>query len=143
MRISMSIIKNEHGVFHVRKKVPKRLEGAAAQAAGVSKPRLVWLKQSLGTKDHKEAKRLAPPVLIKFDRILARAEALLVEAPLRTSLDKREIKRIADFFYANELAADEERRLDGGSETLFQDVARQLDEAGIEYTTPYAKEPPP
>jgi hypothetical protein len=83
----MSIIKNEHGVFHVRKKVPKKLEAAAAQAVGASKPRVAWLKQSLGTKDHKEAKRLAPPVLMKFDRILAKAEALLAELPLRTSLD--------------------------------------------------------
>ena len=27
MRISMNVIKNEHGVFHVRKKVPKKLKG--------------------------------------------------------------------------------------------------------------------
>ncbi len=119
MRISMSIIKNEYGVFHVRKKVPKRLEAAAAQAAGASKPRVAWLKQSLGTKDHKEAKRLAPPVLMKFDRILAQAEALLVELPLRTSLDKREIERIAEYFYAYELAADEDGRLDGREDEAF------------------------
>jgi len=30
MRISMNVIKNEHGVFHVRKKVPKKLEEATA-----------------------------------------------------------------------------------------------------------------
>jgi hypothetical protein len=139
----MSIIKNEHGVFHVRKKVPKRLEAAAAQATGASKPRLAWLKQSLKTKDPKEAKRLAPPVLMKFDRILANAEALLAEQPRRTSLDKREIDRIADYFYAHQLAADEEERREGGSEALFQDVARQLDEAGVEYLPQFPKEPPP
>jgi hypothetical protein len=132
----MSIIKNEHGVFHVRKKVPKKLEAAAAQAVGASKPRVAWLKQSLGTKDHKEAKRLAPPVLMKFDRILAKAEALLAELPLRTSLDKREIDRIADYFDAHELAADEEDRREGGSEALFQDIARQLDRQGSS-TTPH------
>ena len=131
MRISMSIIKNEHGVFHVRKKVPKKLEAATAQALGAPKPRVAWLKQSLGTKDHKEAKRLAPPVLMKFDRILAQAEALLAEFPLRTSLDKREIDRIAEYFYAHELAADNEERVDGPfEEAFFQDVARQLEEAG-------------
>jgi hypothetical protein len=139
----MSIIKNEHGVFHVRKKVPKKLEAATAQALGVPKRRVAWLKQSLGTKDHKEAKRLAPPVLMKFDRILAQAEARLAALPLRTSLDKREIERIADYFYAHELAADEEDRREGGSEALFQDVARQLNEAGIEYETPFPIEPPP
>ncbi|MFY9772545.1 MAG: hypothetical protein WAK04_20215 [Xanthobacteraceae bacterium] len=31
MRISMSIMKNEHGVYHVRKKVPKALEQSVAQ----------------------------------------------------------------------------------------------------------------
>jgi integrase len=142
MPISMSIIKNEHGVFHVRKKVPKKLEATTAQAMGASRPRVAWLKQSLKTKDPKEAKRLAPPVLMKFDRILASAEALLAEHPLRTSLDKREIDRIADFFYAHELAADDEDR-HGGSEALFLDAARQLDEAGIEYQTPFSMEPPP
>jgi integrase len=142
MSITMSIIKNEHGVFHVRKKVPKRLEATTAQAMGAARPRVAWLKQSLKTKDPKEAKRLAPPVLMKFDRILAKAETLLAERPLRTSLDKREIDRIADFFYAHELAGDDEDR-HGGSEPLFQDIARQLDEAGIQYETPFSIEPPP
>jgi integrase len=144
MRISMSIIKNEHGVFHVRKKVPKKLEAATAQALGASKPRVAWLKQSLGTKDAKEAKRLAPPVLMKFDRVLAQAEALLAELPLRTSLDKREIERIAEYFYAHELTADDEERLDGRShEAFFQDVARQLGEAGIKHKSPFRIGPPP
>ena len=134
-RISMSIIKNEHGVFHVRKKVPKRLEEATATVMGRSKDRVAWLQRSLKTKDSREAKRRAPPVLMKFDRILAEAEALTAERPLRTSLDRREIERIAEFFYAHELAADEERRRNGDSEALFQDVARQLEEAGI-WTAP-------
>jgi len=132
----MSIIRNEYGVYHVRKKVPKRLEQATATVTGSSNERVSWLKRSLRTKDKQEAKRLAPPILMEFDRILAEAEALIAEWPLRTSLDRREIERIADFFYANELAADEERRRDGDSEHLFQDIARQLDEAGIEYKTP-------
>src|SRR5262245_26588550 len=142
-RISMSVIRNEHGVFHVRKKVPKRLEEAAATVMGRSKDRVAWLQRSLKTKDVREAKRLAPPVLMEFDRILAEAEALTAERPLRTSLDRREIERIAEFFYAHELAADEERRRDGDSEALFQDIARQLDEAGIKYHTPYPKGPVP
>jgi hypothetical protein len=32
MRVGMGLIKNEHGVWHVRKKVPKALEAAAASS---------------------------------------------------------------------------------------------------------------
>jgi hypothetical protein len=35
MRVGMGLIKNEHGVFHVRKKVPKALEAATARVMGV------------------------------------------------------------------------------------------------------------
>jgi hypothetical protein len=31
MRVSMNVIKNEHGVFHVRKKVPKKMERLQAK----------------------------------------------------------------------------------------------------------------
>src|ERR1700745_2705218 len=135
MRISMNVIKNAQGVFHVRKKVPKQLEAATATWTGSAKQRVAWLKKSLGTKDLKAAKVRATAILMEFDRILA--EALLVERPLRTSLEPHEIERIANYFYACELAGDEEDRREGGSEQLFQDVARQLSEAGIEYETPY------
>jgi hypothetical protein len=134
----MSVIQNEHGVFVVRKKVPKKLEEAAAVVTATSKPRVAFLQRSLRTKDKREAQRLAPPVLMEFERVLAEAEALLMERPLRSELDPREIERIASFFYVSELAADEEGRREGGSEASFQDVARQFDEAGIEYQTPYA-----
>ncbi len=139
----MSIIRNQHGVFHVRKKVPKKLEEAAATVMGRSKNRVASLQRSLKTKDVRDAKRLAPPILMEFDRILAEAEALTAERPLRTSLDRREIERIAEFFYAHELAADEERRRNGDSEALFQDVVRQLEEAGINHNSPYAIGPVP
>jgi hypothetical protein len=33
----MGLIKNEHGVFHVRRKVPKALEVATARVMGVPK----------------------------------------------------------------------------------------------------------
>jgi hypothetical protein len=138
MRVTMGILKNEHGVFFVRRKVPKRLQEATAAVTGAPKSRQTWLKQSLKTKDAREAKRLAPPVLMSFDRILADAEASLAETPLCTSLDDRKIERIAEFFYATQLAADEERRQEGDSEQLFQDVARQLKEAGIEHKSSYA-----
>jgi hypothetical protein len=97
MPISMSVIQNEHGVFVVRKKVPKKLEEVTAVVTGASKPRVAFLQRSLRTKDKREARRLAPPVLMEFDRVLAKAEALLMERPLRSELDPREIERIATY----------------------------------------------
>jgi hypothetical protein len=140
MRFGMGLIKNEHGVFHVRRKVPKALEVATARVMGASKERVSWLKQTLGTKDEKRAKVLAKPVMMEFDRILAQAEALLVEHPVRTELTEAEIKRIADYFYAHHLGADEELREDGiGSDPVFASVHRQLVDAGI--SSPFPRTP--
>jgi integrase len=139
MRIGMGLRTNEHGVYVVRRKVPKRLEEATAKVLGVTKPRQSWLQESLRTKDPKQAKVLAKPVMMKFDRVLAQAEALLVEHPIRTELTEVEIKRIADFFYAHELVADQELRAEGGvvDDAGYRDVSRQLTEAGIKFDTPY------
>src|SRR6476659_5816325 len=138
MRFGMGLIKNEHGVFHVRRKVPKALEVVTARAMGVPKERVSWLKETLGTKDEKQAKVLAKPVMMKFDRILAQAEALLVEHPVRTELTEAEIKQIADYFYAHELCADEQIREEGiGSDSCYESIHRQLTEAGIEFETPF------
>src|SRR5262245_14102543 len=138
MRVGMGLVKNEHGVWHVRKKVPKALEAATATVTGASKLRVSWLKETLRTKDQKQAKVRAKPVMMKFDRVLAQAEALLAERPLRTSLSEKEIQQIADYFYAHELGADEGLREDGiGSDLAFADIHRQLTEAGIEFDTPF------
>jgi hypothetical protein len=140
-RIGMGLIKNEHGVYHVRRKVPKGLEEATATVMGVPKPRVSWLKATLSTKDEKQAKVRAKPVMMKFDSILAKAEARLVEHPVRTQLTEAEIKRIADYFYAYQLCADEELRADGvGDDPLFADIHRQLTEAGVEFETPFTIE---
>jgi hypothetical protein len=56
MRALMGIVKNRHGSYEARKKVPKRLEEATATVLGVTKQRQSWLKKSLGTKDLREAK---------------------------------------------------------------------------------------
>jgi integrase len=139
----MSLVQNEHGVWCVRKKVPKTLEQTVATVLSNGKKRQPWLQRSLRTKDKAEAKRLAPPVLMEFDRILADAEALLADRPLRTALNRREIQRIADFFYANELASDEETRREGGSEALFEGVGVQLARAGVKFARPYSFDPVP
>src|SRR5258708_10257268 len=109
-RVGMGLIKNEHGVFHVRKKVPKGLEIATARVLGVPKERVSWLKETLATKDEKQAKVLAKPVMMKFDRVLAQAEALLVEHPVRTELTAAEITRMAEYHFAAVLAEDDTLR---------------------------------
>ena len=90
VRVGMGLIKNEHGVYHVRRKVPKHLEQATAIVMGVPKPRVSWLKETLGTKDEKQARVRAKPVMMKFDGILAKAEARLVEHPVRNELTEAE-----------------------------------------------------
>src|SRR5258706_3423023 len=138
MRVGMGLIKNEYGVYHVRRKVPKALEAAAARVIGAPKERVSWLKETLRTKDEKRARVLAKPVMMKFDRILAQAEALLVEHPVRTELTEAEIKQIADYFYAHELGADEQMREEGiGSDPGFASLHRQLTEAGIKFETSF------
>jgi hypothetical protein len=137
MKAMNGVAKNKHGMYYVRVRVPKGLEEATAQHLGNGKPRQVFLKRTLATKDLREANIRAKPVLMEFDRIIAQAESIAAERPLRTSLEKHEIEQIAAFLYAHELMADDEDRNAGGSEALFQDVARQLEQAGIEHDSPF------
>jgi integrase len=141
VRIGMGLIKNEHGVYHVRRKVPKHLEEATARVTGAAKARQPWLKQSLRTKDERRARVLSKPIMMEFDRIIAKAEALAVEHPVRTKLTEGEVRQISDYFYAHELGADEELRAEGvGDDPLFADIHRQLTEAGIEFASPFKVE---
>ncbi|MBR1224867.1 hypothetical protein JQ600_08050 [Bradyrhizobium sp. AUGA SZCCT0176] len=113
MRFGMGLIKNEHGVFHVRRKVPKALEVATARVPGVAKERVSWLKKSLATKDAKRAKVLAAPVLMTFNHVLAQAEALLVQHPVRTELTDYESTRMGHYHFAAVLAEDDRLRQAG------------------------------
>jgi hypothetical protein len=98
----MGLIKNEHGVYHVRRKVPKLLEAATARVLGVAKERVSWLKETLGTKDERRAKVLAKPIMMKFDRVLAQAEALLIEQPVRAvAVIKAEVRALQDVIARN------------------------------------------
>jgi hypothetical protein len=137
MRAIMGIVKNRHGTYEARKKVPKRLEEATATVLGVAKQRQSWLKKSLGTKDLREANIRAKPVLMEFDRTLARAEALIVER--RTCEPYSSGNRPHGGIALRQGACEcEERRREGtGSEPVFQSVARQLADAGIEVDTPF------
>jgi integrase len=134
----MGLIKDRHGTYYARHKVPERLQAVVARILDNGKARQVWLKKSLGTKVVAQANVRAKPVQMEFDRILAQAESQLKKRPLRTSLSDIEIKRIADFFYAHELAGDEELRMDGrGDDPMYASIHEQLTEAGIEFDARY------
>jgi integrase len=123
MRALMGLIKDRHGTYYARHKVPERLQEAVARILDNGKAKQVWLKKSLGTKVVAQANVRAKPVQVEFDRIIARAEEQLKKRPLRSSLAGVEIKRIADFFLASALAVDEQRRIVGkGDDPLFVSV---------------------
>jgi integrase len=109
----MGLVKNSHGVFLVRKKVPERLQTAIAQLLDSDKQRVVWLQESLRTKDKREAHVLAKPVLAKFDRLVAKAEAGTAAVPARAELSDQEISRMAAYHFAELLSEDEEARSQG------------------------------
>ena len=139
MRVIMGVLKSKHGVYYVRKKVPPKLEEAVSRVLETSRPRVAWLKRSLRTKDPREANIKAKPVLMEFDGIVARAATLLRQRPLVTQLSEIEIERLAAYQYASMLEEDDEVRRDGtGSEELFQAVTKQLEDAGVPFSTPFA-----
>ena len=55
MLFGMGLNKNRHGTYEARKKVPQHLEEAVARVLGNGKPKQVWLKRSLATKEPSEA----------------------------------------------------------------------------------------
>ena len=119
MRALMGLIKDRHGTYCARRKVPQRLQEAVASILDNGKNKQVWLKRSLGTKALAEANVRAKPVQWEFDQLIARAEDQLKARPLRSTLSDIEIKRITDFFFARALAVDEERRIAGGGDDLM------------------------
>jgi integrase len=141
MLVGMGLIRNEHGVWCARVRVEKDLREAVARVLDVSKESQTFLQKSLRTKDKAEAKRRLPAVLMQFNETLRKAEALMASEanlPLRTALAQSEIDRIAEFHFASKLAADDEATHDSaGEEDFTRSIAKQLDDAGIEYDTPF------
>jgi hypothetical protein len=66
MYVSMCLIKDRYGTWIVRKKVPEHLQEAVARVLDNSKERQAYLQKSTGTKDKREATRLAPAILVEF-----------------------------------------------------------------------------
>ncbi len=136
----MGLMKDRHGTWCARVKVPERLRTAVARVLDQGKERQSFLKKSLGTKDLKTANVRAKPVLAGFDRTLSAATALAEPAPaasLRASLNATEIALMAEYVFAEQLALDERFRFGGRDEwkRLEAQVRRQLDE-GEEMPTP-------
>jgi hypothetical protein len=69
------LIKDRHRTYYAQKKVPERLQSAVARVLGNGKPRQVFLKKSLGTKEVDEANLAAKHVLAGFDRTLPASAA--------------------------------------------------------------------
>src|SRR6476619_5093623 len=137
MPFGMGLNKNRYGTYEARKKVPRHLEEVVARVLGNGKPKQVWLKRTLATKDHSEAKRRVKAMQIEFDRILERAQELLAERPLRETISELEVKLIADRHYAEMLHLDDEETREGtGRDEWMRAIAKQLDDAGVEYDMP-------
>jgi integrase len=135
----MGLMKDRHGTYCARVKVPARLQAAVARVLDRGKDRQSFLKKSLGTKDLKAANVRAKPILAGFDRVFGEAEQLLAARPMRESLSAVEIKRLAEIYYAAKLDTDETARREGtGSEPGFQSIAAQLTAAGVEFKTPFS-----
>jgi hypothetical protein len=141
----MGLTKDRNGTWLVRKMVPKRLREAVARVLNNDKQSQMWLQRSTGTKHKDEATRLAPAIMQEFSTVLQQAEGLLAERPLRTTLTQAEIDQLAEWHYANVLAADEAFTSEGAAEdeALVRSTADQFTEAGIEYDMPYALDAKP
>jgi integrase len=139
VRALMGLMKDRHGTYYARVKVPERLQEAVARVLDRGKDRQSFLKKSLGTKDLKAANVRAKPIQAGFDRVLGEAEQLLAARPMRESLSAVEIRRLAEIYYASTLDWDETERREGtGTEPGFQSIAAQLSAADIEVKTPFA-----
>jgi integrase len=139
VRALMGLMKDRHGTYYARVKVPGRLEAAVARVLDQGKERQSFLKKSLGTKDLKAANIRAKPVLAGFDRVFGEAEQLLAARPMRESLSATEIRRLAEIYHAVMLDRDEATRREGtGSEPGFQSIAAQLTAAGVAFKTPFS-----
>lgn len=112
MTVLMGVLKNRYGVYVARRKVPESLQAAVAIETGSGKPKRAWLQRSLETKDHREANLKAKPILMEFDRILAKAEAAVTPKPLQADLPDATVERIANHHYATWLAEDEDHRIE-------------------------------
>jgi len=143
MRALMGLIKDRHGTYCAQQKVPSRLQAAVAQVLGNGKPRQVYLKKSLGTKDLRTANVRAKPVQVGFDRVIRDATALASQATAppapRSSLNAAEIARMSEALYGKLLADDEAFRF-GGRAFVAEGVEWIRRNADANFELPYPLE---
>lgn len=116
-------------VYYYRRKIPQDLTSHYAP-----KHEFVF---SLKTKDRQEAVRKANVESVRIDREFAelRSDA---SPPLSVELSHGDIRQLVDEFRHRILREDEEVRFDGtGDADVYLAVTKQLDEAGVEATTPW------
>jgi integrase len=136
MRALMYLHKDRHGTYYARLKVPKGLQEAVARVLNNGKHKQVWLKRSLGTKTLSEANVRVKPVLVEFDRTVARAGEVVKSKPVRRSLSAVEIRRMADYTYAASLAShDEYLRVAPEEEALTRQLVEE-DEGPQQWSEP-------
>jgi hypothetical protein len=135
----MGVMKDRHGTYYARLKVPVRLQAAVARERKQGKKRQSFLKKSLGTKDLREANVRAKLVLAGFDQTLSRAAAAVERADVvpvqRKSLNPAEIARMAEALFGKLLADDEAGRF--GGRAYMVEVEAQLRREGVEATPRY------
>jgi hypothetical protein len=123
--------------------VPPRLQAAVAQVLGNGKPRQVFLKKSLGTKDLRTANVRAKPVQAGFDRVIRDATVLASQATAppapRGSLNAAEIARMSEALYGKLLADDEAFRF-GGRAFVAEGVEWIRRNADANFELPYPLE---
>ncbi len=110
-------------------KSPSTLRGWWRAVLDNGKERQAYLQQTTGTKDSKDAKRIAVDVLAGFRKTLDEAASLLAERPVRTSLSEAEIDRIAEFYYGTVLADDEDFTVEHAE--ADEDFVRSVIQASI------------
>ncbi len=148
VRALMNLMKDRHGTFYARVKVPVRLQAAVAGVRGSKRPTQVFLKKSLGTKDLKVANIRGKLVLADFDRTISEAAALVKPShvAMRESLNATEIARMAEYVFAKQLAFDERFRFGGRDELKRLEVEvrrQQVEGAELEpWAFPYDTLPP-
>jgi integrase len=117
VRRFMGVMKDRHGTYYARLKVPVRLQAAVARVLDKGKKRQTFLKKSLGTKDLKAANVRAKLVLAGFDQTISKATAVSERADAvpaqRKELNSAEIARMAEALYGKLLADDEAFRFGG------------------------------
>jgi len=139
MRALMGLIKDRHGTYYAQQRVPERLQVAVARYLRNGKPKQVYQKKSLGTKNLRTANVRAKPVLAEFDRVLREAAALAVPKstpPLRSSLNAAEITRMSEALYGKLLADDEAFRF-GGRAKIAETVEWIRRNENLDFQLPY------